>query len=156
MDTDVDRRPKDGCLLCATEDCDEADIVFRDELWAAEIVSGYEVPGWVILRVRRHAERLTGLSTAELDVYGYRLRDLVAAVSDVMAAPVTYQLVFGENYPHFHVLVTPRGDDVPADRRAGDLLKLRLERSNLAAARQQVPAMREAYAQQQHTATNQA
>lgn len=144
----MDRPPTDTCLLCDTEEAAEADVVFRDELWAAEVVKGYEVPGWVILRVRRHAERLTGLDKAELDVFAYRLRDLVAAVSDVMATPITYQLVFGENYPHFHVLVTPRGDDVPADRRAGDLLKLRLERSDPAAARQRVPALREAYAQQ--------
>lgn len=136
----------DACLLCATEGADEADIVFRDELWAAEVVAGYEVPGWVILRARRHAERLVGLSSGELDVFAYRLRDLVAAVSEVMAAPTTYQLVFGENYKHFHVLVAARGEDVPVDRRGGDLLKLRTESADPVAARQRVPALRDAYA----------
>lgn len=120
-------------------------IVFRDELWAAEVVTGYEVPGWVILRVRRHAERITGLSGEELGAFGYRARDLVAAVSQVAAAPATYLLVFGENYPHFHVLVAPRGDDVSADRRGGDILKLRSERADPVAARRLVPALRDAY-----------
>lgn len=137
----------DHCLLCATEDADEASTVFRDELWAAEIVPGYEVPGWVILRVRRHAERITGLSDQELESFGHRARDLVAAVSEVMVAPTTYLLAFGENYSHFHVLVTPRSDDVPDDRRAGDILKLRLEGADPVAARQLVPALRNAYTQ---------
>lgn len=138
---------QDECLLCATEDSDEMSIVFRDELWAAEVVPGYEVPGWVILRVRRHAERITGLRGEELDTFAYRARDLVAAVSEVMEAPSTYLMVFGENYPHFHVLVTPRGDDVAADRRAGNILKLRSERADPVAARELVPALRDAYAQ---------
>ncbi|MBL7486839.1 hypothetical protein I6A60_18165 [Frankia sp. AgB1.9] len=136
----------DACLLCATEDAEDASVVFRDELWAAEIVPGYEVPGWIILRARRHAERITGLSDEELDSFGRRARDLVAAVSEVMDAPSTYLLVFGENYPHFHVLVAPRGAHVPSDRRAGDILKLRLESADALAARALVPALRAALA----------
>lgn len=137
---------QDDCLLCETEDVDEACVIFRDDLWAAEVVTGYDVPGWVILRVRRHAERITGLNSDELDSFGYRARDLTAAVSEVAGAPATYLLVFGENYPHFHVLVAPRGDDVPMERRAGDILKLRTERADPLAARQLVPALRAAYA----------
>ena len=136
----------DVCLLCATEDAEDSSVVFRDELWGAEVVPGYEVPGWVILRTRRHAERITGLSDQELDSFGRRARDLVSAVSEVMAAPSTYLLVFGENYPHFHVLVAPRGDQVPDDRRAGDILKLRLESADPVAARQLVPELRAALA----------
>lgn len=139
-----------GCLLCAIENAEDSSVVFRDELWAAEVVPGYEVPGWVILRVRRHAERITGLSDEELDSFGRRARDVVAAVSEVMNAPSTYLLVFGENYPHFHVLVAPRGDEVPADRRAGDILKLRLESVDPVAARQVVPALRTAFARASH------
>jgi len=67
-------------------------VVFRDELWAAEVAPGYEVPGWLFLRVRRHAERLTGLDDAELSAaLGHRARDLVAAVTDATAAPATYE-----------------------------------------------------------------
>ena len=138
-------RPID-CLLCTTEDADEASVVFRDDLWAAEVIPGYDVPGWVILRARRHAERITGLTTEELEAFAFRCRDLVAAVTQVMDAPATYLLAFGESYPHFHVLVVPRGDDVPTDRRAGDILKLRLERADPAAARELVAALRTAYA----------
>ncbi len=134
------------CLLCGMEDTDGSTAVFRDPLWAAEILPGYEVPGWVVLRVRRHAERITGLDDAELSTFARRARDLVAAVTAVTGAPTTYLLVFGENYPHFHALITPRGDDIPPDLRAGNILGLRTARADLKSAAQFLPAMRSAYA----------
>ena len=140
-----DINPAEVCLLCTLDEADEDVAVFRDELWAAGIVPGYEVPGWYILRVRRHAERITGLDNDELSTFSYRARDLVAAVTEVTGAEATYLLVFGENYPHFHALITPRAAHVPAGRRAGDILKLRLEHSDPAGARQLLPAVRAAY-----------
>jgi hypothetical protein len=77
-----------------------------------------------LLRVRRHAELLTGLDDAELSALGRRARDLVAAVTDATAAPATYLLHFGENYRHFHALVAARGADVPAGQRGGNILGL--------------------------------
>jgi len=134
------------CLICATEDAPADSVVFRDEHWAAEVVAGYEVPGWIILRARRHAERITALDDDELASLGFRARDLVAAVSEVMDAPATYLMVFGENYPHFHVLVAPRGDDIAPERRGGDILRLRGEAADPVAAHALVPMLRAAYA----------
>ncbi|MFI0938486.1 hypothetical protein [Streptomyces sp. NPDC021020] len=134
-----------GCLLCAMEEAEASARVFRDSLWAAEIAPGYEVPGWFFLRARRHAELITGLDDAELAAFGRRARDLVAAVTEATGAPATYLLVFGENYRHFHALVAARGADVPVERRAGDLLKLRAERLDPAAAAGLLPAVRTAY-----------
>src|SRR5262245_19992628 len=99
-----------SCLMCDLEQGDGDATVFRDEHWAAQIVAGYDVPGWFILRARRHAERITGLVPAELASFAQRAQDLVAAVSEVTAAPATYLMVFGENYPHFHALIAARGD----------------------------------------------
>jgi diadenosine tetraphosphate (Ap4A) HIT family hydrolase len=136
---------QDDCLLCTMEAADENMIVFRDELWAAEVVEGYEVPGWFILRVRRHAERITGLNDDELAALAYRARNMVAAVSQVMRAPATYMLVFGENFPHFHVLIAARNEEIPADRRGGDIMKLRTERADVSAAVALIPTVRSAY-----------
>lgn len=133
------------CLICAMDRAPDEVVVFRDDLWAAEIVPGFDVPGWFVLRVRRHAERLTGLNDDELAGLARRARDLVAAVSEVMRAPATYFLVIGENYPHFHALVAPRGDDVPPERRAGDILKLTADSCDPEAAAVLVPAVRAAY-----------
>ena len=134
-----------GCLLCEMEQAAPSAVVFRDELWAAEVAPGYEVPGWFFLRVRRHAERLTGLDDAELSALGHRARDLVAAVTEVTGAPATYLMVFGENYPHFHVLVAARGEDVPPELRAGNILQLRAGHADPEAARKLVPTVRAAY-----------
>ncbi len=135
-----------SCLMCAMEDADDSAVVFRDALWAAEVVPGYEVPGWFILRARRHAERITGLDPPELATFARRARDLVAAMTAVTGAPATYLLVFGENYAHFHALIAARGEDVPMDQRGGNILNLRAERADLRSALELVPAMRSAYA----------
>jgi diadenosine tetraphosphate (Ap4A) HIT family hydrolase len=128
------------------ETAESGSVVFRDELWAAEIGPGMEVPGWFVLRTRRHAELITGLDDAETDALGRRLRALVAAVAEVTAAPATYQLVFGEDYRHFHALVIARGEHIPSHRRRGDILKLRDEgHRDVAASQALVPKIRAAY-----------
>jgi len=53
--------------------------------------------------------------------------------------------VFGENYAHFHALVAARGEQVPADRRGGNILQLRSEKADPGAAAELVPAVRNAY-----------
>ncbi|ROR46363.1 hypothetical protein [Kitasatospora cineracea] len=133
------------CSMCGLEQNEDRAVVFRDPLWSGERVPGYDVPGWFVLRVRRHAERITGLDEAELAAFGRRARDLVAAVTEVTGAPATYLMVFGENHPHFHVLVTPRGEDVPADRRSGNILRLAAERADPESAARLVPEVRRAY-----------
>ncbi len=127
------------------EDIDGSSVVFRDDLWAAEVVPAFAVPGWFILRARRHAERITGLNDEELHSLARRARDLVAAVTEVTGAPATYLLVFGENYPHFHAVITARGEDVPEHLRSGDILKLIPDRVDAARAVELIPAVRAAY-----------
>ncbi|MBP0457202.1 hypothetical protein JFN87_06765 [Streptomyces bomunensis] len=132
--------------MCELDEADESVVVLRDALWAAEVAPGYEVPGWFFLRARRHAELITGLDVPEQETFGRRARDMVAAVTAATGAEATYMLMFGENYRHFHVLIAARTADLPADRRAGDILKLRAERTDVERARALVPAVRDAYA----------
>jgi hypothetical protein len=114
------------CLICAMEDAaDDVVVVARDDLWACEIVPGYEVPGWFVLRTRRHAIGLPGLTPEELATFGPRARDAIT-------------------------LIAARGDDVPPGRRSGDILKLRTERADPAAAARLVPAVRAAYQKLEH------
>ena len=127
--------PDHPCLICSLEETDPAARVFRDELWAAEVPPGYEVPGWFFLRTRRHAERLTGLDEAETATFGRHARDLVSAVERVTGAPAVYLLSFGENYRHFHALVAARGAQVPPELRGYGLIKLLDEGRDIPAAR---------------------
>lgn len=133
------------CLMCRLEQGPRDAQVFSDPLWTAEIVPGYDVPGWFILRARRHAELLTGLDEAELATFAHRARNLVAAVSEATGAPATYLLAFGENYKHFHALIAARGADVPPERRNGDILKLRTDHADPTEAALLLPAVRTAY-----------
>lgn len=133
------------CFMCGLEQTEDSAVVFRDSLWSGEVVPGYDVPGWFVLRVRRHAERITGLDEAELASFARRARDLVAAVTEVTGAPATYLMVFGENHPHFHALITARDAHVPADRRNGNILRLREDHADPDAAARLVPAVRRVY-----------
>jgi diadenosine tetraphosphate (Ap4A) HIT family hydrolase len=126
--------PDRECLICSTEESDPAARVFLDELWAAEVAPGFEVPGWFFLRARRHAEKLTGLDEAETATFGRHAHDLVSAVEQVTSAPAVYLLSFGENYRHFHALVAARGDKVPPELRGYGLIKLLAEGRDLPAA----------------------
>lgn len=133
------------CLICSMEECDDSSRVFRDELWAAEVAPGYEVPGWFFLRARRHAEKLTGLDDAEVATFGRRAHDLVTAVEQVTGAPAVYLLCFGENYRHFHALIAARAEDIPPELRGGALLRLLPEGRDIPAAEALAVQVRKAY-----------
>jgi diadenosine tetraphosphate (Ap4A) HIT family hydrolase len=79
--------PGRECLICSMEEVDPASRIFLDELWAAEVAPGFEVPGWFFLRARRHAEKLTGLDESETATFGRHAHDLVSAVEQVTGAP---------------------------------------------------------------------
>lgn len=133
------------CLICQQEQAEPGDVIFADEHWSAGIIAGYDVPGWVILRLRRHAEGFGELTSGELAQFGRRARDVISAVRDVTGAAATYLMIFGEANPHLHALITPRTAHIGEDRRLGDILKLRTERNDTEAARALVPAIRAAY-----------
>lgn len=133
------------CFMCGLEQSEGPAVVFRDPLWSADVVPGYDVPGWFVLRVRRHAENITGLNDAELATFARRARDLVAAVTEVTGAPATYLLVFGENHPHFHALITARGTHIPPEQRGGSILQLREDHADPATAALLIPEVRRAY-----------
>ncbi len=136
-----------ACLICSMEGSSSDSRVFLDELWAAEVAPGYEVPGWFFLRARRHAEKLSGLDDAEVATFGRRARDLVTAVEQATGAPAVYLLSFGENYTHFHALVAARGDQIPPAQRGGALLGLLADGKDPVAAQALVPTVRAAYEQ---------
>jgi diadenosine tetraphosphate (Ap4A) HIT family hydrolase len=133
------------CLPCQGEQVEPAAVVFRDDLWACEILPGYDVPGWLVLRVRRHALRISSLTAEELATYGRRAREVIGAVGEVTGAPATYLLTFGEANPHFHSLIAARGAEVPPEHRLGGLLAQRTAMIDRPAALALVPAIAAAY-----------
>lgn len=111
-----------GCLPCDLESVDAAATVFRDDKWSCDVAEGYDVRGWYILRVRRHAEGWEGLTADEAAGFGAVSQRISAAIRAATGAPLVYFLSFGENYPHFHFLVIARPAELsPAHRGAGIL-----------------------------------
>ncbi|HEX6869454.1 MAG TPA: hypothetical protein VF163_00015 [Micromonosporaceae bacterium] len=134
-----------GCLICDQEDAPEANVVWRDDLFACEITPGFEVPGWIVVRVRRHVIGWPGLNDAELANVGRRISDTVAASAEIAAAQKVYVLTFGEANPHFHALVAPRGEEVPPQLRTARILDRLATDIDIPAAQALVPALRTAY-----------
>jgi diadenosine tetraphosphate (Ap4A) HIT family hydrolase len=122
------------CLPCDLEAAEAAAIIYRDENWSCEVADGYDVPGWFILRLRRHAEGWTGPTADELADFGPISQRLAAAIQAATGAVNVYFLSFGENYPHFHFLVIARDADLPAESRGAAILGLRAQGRNRAAA----------------------
>jgi diadenosine tetraphosphate (Ap4A) HIT family hydrolase len=134
-----------GCLICEQETADDANIVWRDDLFACEITPGFEVPGWVVVRVRRHTVGWPGLTDDELAVIGRRIADTVAASAEVSGAPKVYVMTFGEAFPHFHGLIAPRGEEVPPELRTARILDRRQTDIDIPASQAYLPALRAAY-----------
>ncbi|GAA1942569.1 hypothetical protein [Microbacterium deminutum] len=114
-----------ACLPCDLEQADAAAIVYRDDTWSCDVAAGYDVPGWYILRLRRHAEGWAGLSAAEAAGFGGVSQQVAAAIRDATGSPTVYFMSFGENYPHFHFLVTARPSDLAPEHRGAGILGLR-------------------------------
>jgi len=135
----------DGCLICGQENAAERSVIFRDDLWACEICPGFEVPGWIVFRSRRHVIGWPGLSREQQATVGRRIADVVSALSEVTGAEKTYVLTFGEANPHFHALVASRGEDVPVESRVGGIYNLLKDRVDVERSHELVPALRAAY-----------
>ena len=80
------------------------------------MADGYDVPGWFILRLRRHAEGWSGPTVAELADFGPLSQQVTAAIQEATGAPTVSFMSFGENYPHFHFFVIARAADLPEHR----------------------------------------
>ncbi len=135
------------CVICGLDDAPDEAVVFRDDVWACEILPGFEVPGWYFLRLRRHALGWGQLTHDELTGFGPTAQQLMLALEDAFDAPARYLMTFGEAYPHFHAVVTVRGDDIPPESRSGGILALRASRVDRAAALARIPDVRAALAQ---------
>lgn len=133
-----------ACLPCDLEGAQSAAIVYRDDTWSCEVAVGYDVPGWFILRLRRHAEGWAGPTVAELTAFGPLSQRIAAAIEKVTGAPTVYFMSFGENFPHFHFLVIARDHGLAPEHRGAGILSLRAEHRDPDASLEVASRVREA------------
>ena len=125
------------CELCRREASTEeppGGWVLRTDLWSAGAGPGFEVPGWLFLQLRRHAEGPMGMDDAEAAELGPLLSRLSAGIQAATGAERVYAVAFGEVFPHFHVLLLPRMPFAPADETGPALLLKRADLCDPAAA----------------------
>jgi len=112
------------CQICQRETAPDEPLggwIVRTELWSACVADGFEVPGWLFLQLRRHAEGPMALAPEEASELGRLLVDLSAAIQTATGAERVYLLAFGELFPHFHVLLAPRMPMAPPEHTGAHL-----------------------------------
>lgn len=122
------------CLPCNLEGADPAATIYRDDTWSCEVADGSEVPGWFVLRLRRHAEGWEGLIRDEAEGFGVVSQRIANAIQKATGAPTVYFLSFGEKYRHFHFLVIIRPDDLAPELKGAGILALRATHRDMTAA----------------------
>ena len=116
-----------GCEICEREGSEQEPVggwVLRTERWSACVAPGFEVPGWLFLELRRHAEGPMGMDQAEAAELGPLLARLTGAIQAATGAERVYVVAYGELFPHFHLALLPRLPFAPPDQ-VGPTLFLR-------------------------------
>jgi diadenosine tetraphosphate (Ap4A) HIT family hydrolase len=93
----------------------------EDAHWRVGPHMAAQVPGWVVVYLRRHAPGLADMAGDELESMGPTLAATAAAIEKEAAAERVYMVSFGENHRHVHVVLFPRGAGVPLEHRSSAL-----------------------------------
>src|SRR2546429_5810021 len=137
----------EGCEICHREAADTeppGGWVLRTAWWSACVAPGFEVPGWLFLELRRHAEGPMGLADDEASELGILVRLLSEAMQRVTGGERIYLQAYGELFPHFHVLLSPRLPGAPPQLRGPSLFLQREELIDLDGAVDTAARIREA------------
>lgn len=95
----------ENCSICALFGRSE-EVIWSDDHWVATRI--VDVPTWLMIGTRRHAEGSWGLSDAEAASLGPALRDLSGALKTVTGAERVHIAAQGENALHFHYMLMAR------------------------------------------------
>ncbi len=98
--------------------------VHDDGLWLVSHHTGSHTdPGELIVKLRRHCESLSELTTEEAAALGPVLRASVAAIERVVRPERTYVASYGERVRHVHFFLLPRTRSLPAGHVTSDLYR---------------------------------
>ncbi len=108
----------DRCAVCDfVTSVEPASRVYEDSQWVAGILDGVEVPGWIVLGLRRHATDAWGMNADEAATFGPLVARLSQAIQTAADSERVYLLAYGENAHHWHVMLTSRDASVPPEHR---------------------------------------
>lgn len=115
-----------SCRMAAVAAPPPRERIVQTSHWYAAHAFGTALPGWLVLLPRRHVTSLAELEPAEAAALGPLLRDLTAALGDVVGCVKTYVILLAEaeGYSHVHFHVVPRMPDQPAEVRGPRIFEL--------------------------------
>lgn len=98
----------------------------RTERWDVVHAFGTSLEGWLVLVVRRHITSVARLTDAEASELGSLIKQVSAAVQDVIGCDKTYLVQFAEHpqHPHVHVHVIARTRDLPDEHQGPRVFNL--------------------------------
>ena len=133
------------CRVCRfVESSPAGGWIHDDEHWRASVMPGLEIPGWIIVALRRHAVGATAMTPGEASSLGPVVADLTSAIQSATGAERVYLLAYGEELPHWHVLLAARGAHVPSEHRYAAFWDHRAEYVDPARAEEAAGAIRTA------------
>ena len=108
----------DGCLACdvlAGKVTPPGGVIYDDQYWRVDhSTSPVMLPGFLILKPRRHVEHIALLTAEEMAAFGPLLRNTCRALAHVLHPAKVYATSFGEAVSHVHFYILPRMPDMPA------------------------------------------
>lgn len=81
-------------------------ILWEDDYWIGGAL--LDVPGWIMVMTKRHAEGIWSLSDEEAVRFGPMMRDIAGVLKDVTGAERIHYAAMGEVAPHYHNAIMPR------------------------------------------------
>jgi hypothetical protein len=113
------------CVICERlrGDPPPGGWVHADQHFVVGVSAGAEIPGWLMIHLRRHVPPITSeLSDAEARALGPLLKRLCAAIETTTGAARVYQVVWGEYLPHWTMLLAVRGEEIGPEGRRVELI----------------------------------
>lgn len=107
----------DGCLACdvlAGKVTPPGGVIYDDQYWRVDhSTSPVMLPGFLIIKPRRHVEHIALLTAEEMAAFGPLLRNTCRALAHVLHPAKVYATSFGESVSHVHFYIIPRYSRTP-------------------------------------------
>lgn len=128
--------------------------VFADDFWHVGVLPGLEVPGWLVLALRRHAEQAVSMTDDESASFGPLVAETTAILKEVAGAERVYVYAFGDDAAaHWHVLLAARPPEIPQEHRRGLFIQNAALYRDEQKAQELAEASRRAFAQRRSATT---
>ena len=109
----------DGCMACDVlrgKLKAPGGTIYEDSYWVVDhSVSPILLPGFLIVKLKRHCENLSELTGDEMAALAVTLKLTCTALEKVLRPARTYVCSFGESVKHVHFYVIPRLPGIPSN-----------------------------------------